>query len=138
MLQFFDRWKWKIKVSFLNSIYSHRLFFRLVKTSLNQARVLNTISNDTQISKLHKLVDSKKLFQLRVEEIPTNQLKVDENECILSVIHYDFKLEEPFGVGSTIKVSDCELGVDIKKRCRLLFLEEKERHRAEVRSFSPH
>jgi hypothetical protein len=55
---------------------------------------------------------------MRIEEIPADQLTINQNEYLLPVSHYEKEPSKMFGVPFLIKVVNDEPVLNIKKRVK--------------------
>uniref|UniRef100_A0A1I7SBQ3 Ubiquitin carboxyl-terminal hydrolase 7 n=1 Tax=Bursaphelenchus xylophilus TaxID=6326 RepID=A0A1I7SBQ3_BURXY len=99
---------------------------RLVHVANNpsQSRVYQVVPNDTPINQLasktmcHTLASHASSSNLRVEEIPTDQVQLAPNETLLAVAHYEKEPTKMFGTPFFIKLVDGEPFKELKKRVR--------------------
>ncbi|KAI6216025.1 hypothetical protein M3Y94_00454800 [Aphelenchoides besseyi] len=95
-----------------------------VSNTPSQSRVSHVLDDDLPIAKLaertitHSLAPIASPATLRVEEVPTDQLSLSENEMLLPVSHYEKEPSKMFGVPFLIKVINEEPVADVKARVK--------------------
>jgi len=99
---------------------------RLVQigTTPSLMRVFKVLSSDQLFSEVHGYTSPH--FSFRVEETPSDQLEIEQNEHLLAVAHFDKEPSRMFGVPFFIKIRNEERISNIRERIKCM-LEVPER-----------
>ncbi|KAI6202110.1 Ubiquitin carboxyl-terminal hydrolase 7 [Aphelenchoides besseyi] len=95
-----------------------------VSNTPSQSRVSHVSDDNLPIAKLaersitHSLAPIASPATLRVEEVPADQLSLNENEMLLPVSHYEKEPSKMFGVPFLIKVINEEPVANVKARVK--------------------
>ncbi|KAI6202082.1 Ubiquitin carboxyl-terminal hydrolase 7 [Aphelenchoides besseyi] len=95
-----------------------------VSNTPSQSRVSHVLDDNLPIAKLagrsitHSLAPIASPATLRVEEVPADQLSLNENEMLLPVSHYEKEPSKMFGVPFLIKVINEEPVANVKARVK--------------------
>ncbi|CAD5217187.1 unnamed protein product [Bursaphelenchus okinawaensis] len=95
-----------------------------VTNTPSQSRVYQVVPNETPIAQLtqktmcHTLASHASPSNLRVEEVPVDQVQLNPNEALLAVGHFEKEPTKMFGTPFFIKIVDGEPFREVKKRVR--------------------
>lgn len=104
-----------------------------VGTGSNCHRVFQEIKRDMSMAEIRAKYTGNTFMQLRVEEVPADQLEQARDERLFPVAHYDKEPNRMHGIPFFLKIHDGEPIVNIRRRIREL-LEVPEREFEKVRS----
>ncbi|XP_017493004.1 PREDICTED: ubiquitin carboxyl-terminal hydrolase 7-like, partial [Rhagoletis zephyria] len=96
--------KTKVKI-----ISPHRRLLEIYRCKINRV-----IFDDTKFES----INPNKYLSYRVDEIPYDQVKIEPNEFLLPLIHFEKNCYRTFGVPFLIKVKDKESFVTVKEKIR--------------------
>lgn len=95
-----------------------------VSNTPSQSRIFQVLGNDLPIASIaqkilsHNLASSGSVSNLRVEEVPVDQVNLQANEGLLAVSHFEKEPNKMFGTPFFIKLVDGEPAVNLKKRVK--------------------